>query len=103
MPTGDLDSRANKPIGEEGPSPWLTVDEAAAYLRVSARTMRSLVAKEQVTAYRVGSGGNLRFKGEDLDDCLEPVSRRPGAMRAEEYPLLAELWDNEYDAAYDDL
>ena len=103
MPSGNPDSGADNPIDEAGQSPWLTVEEAASYLRVSARTMRSLVAKEKVTAYRVGSGGNLRFKGEDLDDCLEPVSRRPEAMRAEEYPLLAELWDNEYDAAYDDL
>lgn len=84
-------------------SPWLTMDEAASYLRVSQRTMRSLVAKEQVTAYRVRPGGNLRFKREDLDRCLEPVAERHTVLRAEDYPVLAELWDNEYDAVYDAL
>lgn len=88
---------------EHDQSPWLTVDEAASYLRVSQRTMRNLVAKERVTTYRFEPGGNLRFKREDLDRCLEPVAERHTVLRAEDYPVLAELWDNEDDAVYDDL
>ena len=86
-----------------GDSPWMTLNEAAEYLRVSQRTMRSLIAKEQVAAYRVKPGGNLRFRKDDLDECLEPVAERHTVLRAEDYPVLAELWDNEYDAVYDDI
>ncbi len=84
-------------------TPWMTLEEAAEYLRVSERTMRTLIAKEQVAAYRVGPAGNLRFKRDDLDRSLEPVSLPHTVLRAEDYPLWAELWDNEYDAVFDDL
>ncbi len=81
----------------------MTLDEAAAYLRVSKRTMRTLVAREQVTAYRINPRGALRFKAGDLDQCLQPQAERHTVLRAEDYPVLAELWDNEDDAVYDDI
>ena len=84
-------------------SPWLTLHEAAEYLRVSERTMRTLVVREQVTAYRINPRGALRFKANDLDKALEPVAGHHTVLRAEDYPLWAELWDNEDDAVYDDL
>ncbi|MCH8200093.1 MAG: helix-turn-helix domain-containing protein [Chloroflexi bacterium] len=84
-------------------SPWLTLHEAAEYLRVSERTMRTLVVREQVTAYRINPRGALRFKADDLDEALEPIAARHTVLRAEDYPVLAELWDNEDDAVYDDL
>ncbi len=83
-------------------SPWMTLDEAAAYLRVSQRTIRSLVLREQVTAYRINPRGALRFKADDLDAALEPTVG-PGPLTALSDPVLAELWDNEDDAIYDDL
>ncbi|MEX2430722.1 MAG: helix-turn-helix domain-containing protein [Dehalococcoidia bacterium] len=87
----------------EHQSPWLTLEEAAAYIRVSERTMRNLVAKEQVTAYRVAPNGALRFKAGDLDGAMEPVSRRHAVLRDIDYPVLAELWDNPYDDIFDEL
>ena len=84
-------------------SPWLTLREAAEYLRVSQRTMRSLVAKEQVTAYRIKSGGALRFKAKDLDRVLIPTTAEPTPLTATADSVLAELWDNEHDAVYDAL
>ena len=83
-------------------SPWRTLGEAADYLRVSQRTMRTLVARERVTAYRVNPRGALRFKADDLDECLEPTAG-PGPLTAISDPLLAELWDNDDDAIYDDI
>ena len=88
---------------EERKSPWFTLEEAAEYLRVSKRTVRDLVAKEQVTAYRVSPKGSLRFKAQDLDEALEPASTRHTVLRDIDYPVLAELWDNEYDAIFDEL
>ena len=84
-------------------SPWMTLSEAAEYLRVSQRTMRTLVVREQVTAYRINPRGALRFKAHDLDEALKPIATRHTVLRAEDYPLWAELWDNEDDAVYDDL
>lgn len=83
-------------------SPWMTLREAAEYLRVSQRTMRSLVVRERVTAYRINPRGALRFKADDLDEALEPMTR-PGPLTALSDPVLAELWDNEDDAIYDHL
>ena len=83
-------------------SPWMTLREAAEYLRVSQRTMRTLVVREQVTAYRINPRGALRFKADDLDKALEPTAR-PGPLTALSDPVLAELWDNEDDAIYDHL
>ena len=83
-------------------SPWMTLREAADYLRVSQRTMRTLVVREQVTAYRINPRGALRFKAGDLDECLEPTMG-PAPLTALSDPVLAELWDNDDDAIYDDL
>ena len=83
-------------------SPWMTLDEAAAYLRVSKRTMRTLVARERVTAYRINPRGALRFKPDDLDAALQPTTG-PGPLTARSDPVLAELWDNDDDAVYDDI
>ena len=83
-------------------SPWMTLDEAAEYLRVSQRTMRTLVLRERVTAYRINPRGALRFKAEDLDECLESTTG-PGPLTALSDPVLAELWDNDVDAIYDDI
>ena len=81
---------------------WYTIDESASYLRVSRRTMYQLIHDSQLAAYRVGSGGHRRFKRDDLERLMQPEeSEDLQAMTAVADPVLAELWDNEKDAAYD--
>lgn len=46
-------------------SPFLTVTEAAEYLRLSARTLYNLVAADKITARK--HGGRLVFHREELD------------------------------------
>ncbi len=81
---------------------WYTIDESASYLRVSRRTMYQLIHDGQVAAYRVGSGGHRRFRLDDLERLMRlEDSEDLQAMTAAADPVLAELWDNEKDAAYD--
>lgn len=46
-------------------TPWMTIDEAADYLRVAPRTVRSYVADGRLRYYRVGR--SLRFLEKDLE------------------------------------
>ena len=81
---------------------WYTIDESASYLRVSRRTMYQFIRDGQVTAYRAGSRGHRRLKLDDLEHMMRPEdSEDLQAMTAAADPVLAELWDNEKDAAYD--
>ena len=81
---------------------WYTIDESASYLRVSRRTMYQLIHDGQVAAYRVGSGGHRRLRRDDLERLMRlEDSEELQAMTAAADPVLAELWDNEKDAAYD--
>lgn len=86
------------------PQQWYTVDEAAQYLRVSRRTIYQLLEEGELTSYRVGKAGHKRFKREDLDRAMHKDSDAElHAMSAVGDPVLAELWDNERDAAYDQI
>ncbi len=81
---------------------WYTIDESASYLRVSRRTMYQIIRDGQVAAYRVGSRGHRRLKLDDLESLMRlEDSENLQAMTAAADPVLAELWDNEKDAAYD--
>ena len=83
---------------------WFTVDEAAQYLRVSRRTIYQLVREGELVSYRVGEAGHKRFKREDLDRAMHKEDIvELYAMTAAGDPVLAELWDNEKDAAYDQI
>ncbi len=62
-------------------SRYLTLEEAAAYLRISPRYLRSETLANNVPAARVGK--RLLFVVEDLDDYVR--ARRPG--RVDEPPL----------------
>jgi excisionase family DNA binding protein len=53
----------------ETPRLNLTIDEAAAYLRVSRRTIYTLMKKKQVTYTRVREG--LRFRLQWLNEYLD--------------------------------
>ena len=81
---------------------WYTIEESASYLRVSRRTMYQLIHDGQLAAYRVGIGGHRRFRLDDLERVMHGEETEfIEAMTAAADPVLAELWDNEKDAAYD--
>jgi excisionase family DNA binding protein len=87
---------------------WFTVEEAAAYLCVSKRTIYKLTRDGRLPAFRIGLERHRRFRKEDLDKVPRPGegSRTlEGVLKltAKSDPVLAEVWDNERDAAYDGL
>jgi excisionase family DNA binding protein len=51
---------------------WLTLDEAAAYLKVSKPTVYRLCSSGALPFYQLGKGGPRRFKRDDLDALLVP-------------------------------
>jgi excisionase family DNA binding protein len=87
---------------------WFTVEEAAEYLSVSRRTIYKLTKEGRLPAFRIGKERHRRFRKEDLDMVPLPEGKTPGIeemalLSAKNDPVLAELWDNEKDAAYDRL
>ena len=85
---------------------WFTVEEAAEYLCVSKRTIYKLTKEGQLPAFRIGKERHRRFSKEDLDKALRPCEEvanldRLLKLTAKADPVLAEIWDNEKDAAYD--
>jgi len=85
---------------------WFTVEDAAQYLCVSRRTIYKLTQEGRLPAYRLGRERHRRFRKEDLDKVprigedaknLEKML----VLTARADPVLAELWDNDRDAAYD--
>ena len=51
-------------------SPWMTIDEAAAYGRVSVPTLRGEIKARRLAAYRVGGHRVFRLRASDLDAWL---------------------------------
>jgi len=87
---------------------WFTVEEAAEYLSVSKRTIYKLTQEGRLPAFRIGQERHRRFRKEDLDKVPRVLGATRGmdsmlALSASADPVLAELWDNERDAAYDQL
>ena len=85
---------------------WFTVQEAGEYLRVSRRTIYKLTREGRLPAFFIGNERHRRFRKEDLDNALRPGEElfvRHGLLRlsGKDDPVLAEIWDNEKDAAYD--
>ena len=52
-------------------TPWMVVAEAAAYARVSTKTLYRAVERNKCRHARVGDRRALRFKREYLDEWLE--------------------------------
>ena len=85
---------------------WFTVEEAAEYLGVSKRTIYKLTKEGRLPAFRIGQVRHRRFRKEDLDKVprsSEEIRTLEGLLKltAKSDPMLAEIWDNERDAAYD--
>jgi excisionase family DNA binding protein len=58
------------------PSPWLTIDQAAARLHVHVRTVERMVAAKKLTEYR-GSNRTRRYRVADVDAVMVPVEPEP--------------------------
>jgi excisionase family DNA binding protein len=85
---------------------WFTVEEAAAYLCVSRRTIYKLVKNNRLPAFRLGQERHRRFRKKDLDKVPRPeqdtkILESMVTLTAKSDPVLAEIWDNDKDAAYD--
>ena len=85
---------------------WFTVEEAAEYLCVSKRTIYKLTKEGRLPAFRIGKERHRRFRKEDLDRVPRPGEDAANIeallkLSARADPVLAEIWDNERDAAYD--
>ena len=93
------------------PKEWFTVEEAGEYPGVSRRTIYKLCQEGRLAAYTLAEQRTRRFRKSDLDSVPSLVhvnavgsasdTDRPLSYRTD--PELAELWDNDYDAEYDDL
>ena len=51
---------------------WLTLDEAAKYLKVSKPSIYRFCAEGRLPFYKLAGTGARRFKRSDLDALLEP-------------------------------
>jgi excisionase family DNA binding protein len=85
---------------------WFTVEEAAEYLCVSRRTIYKLTKEGRLPAFRIGKERHRRFRKEDIDKVPRPGEEIANVgtllkLSAKADPVLAEVWDNEQDAAYD--
>ena len=87
---------------------WFTVEEAAKYLCVSKRTIYKLTQEGRLPAFRIGKERHRRFRKEDLDKVPQTPEAAKNmdsflSLSASADPVLAELWDNERDATYDQI
>lgn len=87
---------------------WFTVEEAAQYLCVSKRTIYKLTQEGRLPAFRIGVERHRRFRKEDLDGVPRSTEESGSteallSLSADVDPVLAEVWDNDKDSAYDRL
>jgi excisionase family DNA binding protein len=87
---------------------WFTVEEAAEYLCVSRRAIYKLTKTGRLPTFRLGQELYRRFRKEDLDKVPRPAEGTKTSddllkLTAASDPVLAEVWDNDADAAYDQL
>lgn len=51
---------------------WLTLDEAARYLKLAKSSLYRLTSEKKLRFYKVAGVGGRRFKKSDLDALMEP-------------------------------
>jgi excisionase family DNA binding protein len=68
---------------EEKQSPWMTVSEAAQYLRIQPRTIMSWARQEKIRAYALSGTARKvwRFRQDDLD-ALPVLNSNPPSVAA---------------------
>lgn len=79
---------------------WLTVSEAADYLRVSRDTIYRWAKQGKLVLYKVG-GTATRVRRSDLEALARPARTGDPWMRLSA-PAFDADWDNPEDAIYDD-
>ncbi|MBF8266332.1 MAG: HTH 17 protein [Dehalococcoidia bacterium] len=82
---------------------WFTVNEVAEYLCISRRTVYKLTAEGRLPAFRIGKERHRRFRKEDIDRIPHPAEEIDSilTLSVKADPVLAEVWSNERDSAYD--
>lgn len=83
---------------------WMTLDEAAEYLRVTRSTLYRWMKASKLRSYKLGDRA-VRVKRKDLDALLRPVPlperKPPDAWAVLSEASFAEDWDSEEDSVYD--
>jgi excisionase family DNA binding protein len=78
-----IDSRIAEQLETHGShdqgSPWLTVKDAADYLRTSQGAIRKRIARKQLTSYRP-EGSPILLRREELDTAMGWTSKPSGPM-----------------------
>jgi excisionase family DNA binding protein len=54
------------------PSPWMTKQEAADYLRVHVHTIDDYIAKGFLTRYHIGDLQSTRLKRSEIEALMQP-------------------------------
>ena len=57
---------------------WITQAQAAEYLGLTDRTIRNLIARGELTGYRVGKGRSIRLDSNEVDALLRPIPTMGG-------------------------
>jgi excisionase family DNA binding protein len=83
---------------------FYTLEEAARMLKLHPQTVRRWIRQGKLPARRFGK--QFRLRPEDIERFAQPTVSEP-AQEADHFDRLAlasmaELWDNEEDAIYDD-
>lgn len=82
------------------PNAYYTLDEAAALLRVSRRTIQELLRQGQIDAIKLGR--QWRFLGRNLLALGMPEQAERQTFARLSAAVFDRIWDNEEDAVYDD-
>lgn len=79
---------------------YYTVEEAARLLKLHPQTLRRWIHQGRLRTKRFGKQYRLRL--EDLEQAAQPAFSEADSFDRMALASLAELWDNEEDAIYDD-
>jgi len=64
--------RTERHVGDRGKSQYVISGEAAAYLNVTTRTIRSMIADGRLRAYSLGSR-MIRLRLDEVDAAMQPM------------------------------